>query len=139
RTSSFAAMSEAAGAEAGASWMINNVVRTLQTGLTEHACEVYEESGAEAANDILAAIKQGDRELCQSGAQMFALARDFSRAARLYDHLRDYAAAAPQYEAAGEPEYAARCHERLGDLRKAAICYDAVGTFDKAIALYQRT
>jgi tetratricopeptide (TPR) repeat protein len=125
-------------AEAEGSWVVGSVLRALEMGLTDHACEVYEESGAEAANDILAAIKASKREVVEAGARMFAVARDFSRAARLYENLRDLPAAAQQYEAAGEMEYAGRCHERLGDARRAAGCYDAAGTLDKAIALYER-
>lgn len=121
------------------SWVVGSVLRALESGLTDHACEVYEESGAEAANDILAAVKASQREVVEAGAQMFALARDFSRAARLHESLKDHLSAAQQYEAAGELEYAGRCHERLGDRRRAAGCYDAAGALEKAIALYQGT
>ena len=130
-------MSETQAVDEG-SWVVGSILRALELGLTDHACEVYEESGAEAANEILAAIKSAGGEVCTCGALMFSQARDFSRSARVHDFLRDYASAAAQYEAAGEMEYAAKCHERLGDLRRAAACFDAAGSLEKASALYSR-
>ena len=120
------------------SWVVGSILRALEMGLADHACEVYEESGAEAANEILGAIKAAGPEVCACGALMFSQARDFSRSARLHDFLRDYASAAAQYEAAGEMEYAGKCYERLGDSRRAAASYDAAGSLDKASALYSK-
>jgi len=120
------------------SWVVGSILRALEMGLADHACEVYEESGAEAANEILGAIKAAGAEVCACGALMFSQARDFSRSARLHDFLRDYASAATQYEAAGEMEYAGKCYERLGDSRRAAASYDAAGSLDKASALYSK-
>ena len=119
------------------SWVAGTIKRALEAGMVEHACEVYEESGAQHADDVLAALR-GVPALRDPGAKMFLLARDFGRAARLYEAANLWARAATQYEEAGELGEAARCWHKGGDVARAAPLYDAAGLHQAAVPLYQK-
>ncbi len=129
-------MIEQAADEEG-SWVVGTIKRALEAEMIEHAAQVYEESGVPAADEVLAALKAVPA-LREPGAKMFLHARDFGRAARLYEALNLWAKAAAQYEEASEPGEAGRCWHKGGDLAKAAADYDAAGLYQAAVPLYQK-
>jgi tetratricopeptide (TPR) repeat protein len=68
---------------------------------------------------------------------MFALARDFGRAARVYEQSRAWREAAQLYEQAGDFLAAARCHEGAGEVLRAGAAYERGGRPDAALRIYQ--
>ncbi len=108
----------------------------LDQGEVELASRLYEESGHPVADSLLAALLRRPGPLRAKAAKMFALARDFGRAAQVHEASADWAAAAQLYEEAGEFAAAARCHLEAGEHRRAAECLDSVGEHLRAAALY---
>ena len=108
----------------------------LDQGEVELASRLYEESGHPVADSLLAALLRRPGPLRAKAAKMFALARDFGRAAQVHEASADWAAAAQLYEEAGEFAAAARCHLEAGEHRRAAECLDSVGEHLRAADLY---
>ncbi len=129
-------MSEAVDGSEG-SWIAGTIKRALEGGLADYAVEVYEEHAAQAGDDVLATLKAVP-DLRGPGAQMFLAARDFGRAARLYEAQNLWPKAAAQFEEAGELGEAARCWQKGGDAARAAQLYDSAGQHQAAVPLYQK-
>jgi tetratricopeptide (TPR) repeat protein len=110
----------------------------LDQGELDLACRLYEESGHPVADSLLAALLKRPAPLRAKAAKMFALARDFARAAALHESFADWASAAQLYEEAGDLTRAARCHLEAGEQRRAAECLDSVGEHAKAADLYEK-
>jgi len=132
-------MSESVGFESEENWVVGTIQRALEGGQLEYACEVYEESGGPQGDEVLAGLKRVEgREVREAGAKMFLLARDFGRAARLYEHFNHWTRAAQQYEEAGEMASAGRCWQKGGELERAAHAFEAAGKDAEAIPLFNK-
>jgi tetratricopeptide (TPR) repeat protein len=119
------------------SWVVGTIKRALEADMIDHAAQVYEESGVAEGDGVLEALKAA-APLRDPGARMFLQARDFARAARLYESLNLWQKAAAQYEEATELGEAARCWQKGGDLARAATDYDAAGMHQQAVPLFQK-
>src|SRR5712691_9587098 len=121
---------------------IGNVVRALQAALTQGdldlAARMYEDSGQHVAEQLFTTVLQMPVATRHNAARMFVLARDFTRAARLYEQLKAWPDAAHIYEEASDFAAAGRCWKRSGDLSRAARNLDAAGDADQALALYEQ-
>jgi len=85
---------------------VGNVVRAVQAALTQGdldlAARMYEDSGQHVAEQLFTTVLQLPVATRHNAARMFALARDFARAARLYEQLKAWPDAAHIYEEAGD-------------------------------------
>ncbi len=130
------------GGDEGAGAGIGNVVRALQAALTQGdldlAARMYEDSGQHVAEQLFTTVLQTPAATRHNAARMFVLARDFARAARLYEQLKAWPDAAHIYEEASDFAAAGRCWKRSGDLSRAARNLDAAGDADQAVALYEQ-
>ena len=121
---------------------IGNVVRALQAALVQGdldlAARMYEDGGQHVAEQLFTTVLQMPVATRHNAARMFVLARDFARAARLYEQLKAWPDAAHIYEEASDFAAAGRCWKRSGDLSRAARNFDAAGDGDQALALYEQ-
>lgn len=126
----------------GGSEQGRNVLRALQVALAkgdvELACRMYEESGQRVAEQLLTSVRAFPPHVGEAAARMYALARDFGRAARLFESLKAWPDAASMYEVGRDFASAARCWKRSGNLPRAARNCDAAGKTDEALALYEQ-
>ncbi len=114
------------------------LLNALEQGEVPLACRLYEESGSATSEELLERLKKTSAATRAAGAQMYAAARDFARAARLHEHAKAWPDAARLHAEGGDFAAAARCYQRAGDLFHAAQCADASGDVDGAVALYEK-
>ncbi len=130
------------GDEGGAFVATSKVVQFLRThlarGEVEAAARLYEETGANVAQDLLADTKTASSTTQKNLAEMFTMARDFGSAGKVYEFARDWAQAARAHEQASDFAAAANCFQKSGDDGRAAAALERAGKTDEALELYRK-
>ena len=129
---------DASGVVVTAGNLLGVIQAALEQGELELASRLYEESGRPVADQLLAALQKRPQPIREKAAQMYVMARDFARAARLHESAKSWPDAARMYEEAADLAAAARCHLWSGETRRAAECLDSVGQLDEAAKLYEK-
>ena len=110
----------------------------IARGEVEAAARLYEDSGANFLEELLAEAKVASSSSQKNMAQMFTMARDFASAATVFEYAHDYAAAARSYEQGNDFAGAARCFQNTGDMARAAAAMERAGQTEAALKLYQQ-
>lgn len=112
------------------------ILKHLAQGDTAAAADLYAQSGEDLAPALMAEAKIAGSTTRQAMAEMFALARDFSRASELFQALGNRERAAELAEKSYDTSKAARLFRAAGHSERAAVLFERGGEFARAAAAY---
>ena len=110
----------------------------LAKGNIEEAMSLYEGCDASVAAELLAQTKLMSSASLKSLGAMFAMARDFVSAAKVFESGKKFADAAKMYEQGSDFPSAARCFVQAGEHGKAAAALERAGKPEAALEIYQQ-
>jgi tetratricopeptide (TPR) repeat protein len=118
---------------------INTLRGLVGRGLVDEATAIYEELGGSLADALLDEAKVASSTTRTCIAEVFARARDFSRAARVFEMGNRHQDAGANHEKAGDFLSAAGAWQRANEPQKAAAAFERAGRTDLAMPLYQQS
>lgn len=131
---------EDGGSESGSFVATAKVVQFIRNHLArneiEHAVRLYEQAGAQAAEELLKDATTASLNSQKALADMFVMARDFAQAARIYELGRRWTDAARMFEQSGDFVSAARCFQKDGDPLRTAAALERAGNPAAALEHY---
>ncbi len=116
--------------------LIGSVIESLQEGHLDAAVSLHRRSKEDIGYELMNAVGRG--ELARPLADVFLQARDFYKAAQVYESLDLKREAAQNYEKAGAFDPAAELYANIGELATSAEMFERGGAYSRAAPLFEQ-
>jgi tetratricopeptide (TPR) repeat protein len=117
------------------SQVIDTIMREIAAGNIEHAAELYSRCQDDIGYSLINAIPR-DQRLRKATAKMFYIAKDYEKAALIFEQADEYDKAAMLYEKCEDYLMAAEMYSRVELFDKAAAMFEKAGNYDQAAQLF---
>ena len=115
--------------------LIETILQEIEGGNIEEAANLYSRCQDDIGYSLIGAIPD-DRSTRTAVAKMFYLAKDFEKAALIFEQAEAYDKAALLYEVCEDYANAAEMYGRIEHGEKAAAMYEKAGNYDRAAQLF---
>lgn len=117
--------------------LIEGVLASLKEGQIENAAGLYRRSTEDIGYELMNVVASGD--LATPLATVFVNARDYYKAAQVFEKLERKHEAAQNFEKAGAYGEAAELYASLGDVGNAAEMLERGGSYARAAPLFEQS
>lgn len=117
------------------SQVIDLIMREIAAGNVDHAADVYSRCQDDIGYSLINAIPR-DQRMRIAVAKMFYIAKDYEKAALIFEQADEYDKAAMLYEKCEDYQMAAEMYSRVDQFDKAAAMFEKSGNYDQAAQLF---
>jgi tetratricopeptide (TPR) repeat protein len=117
------------------SQVIDTIMREITAGNVEQAADLYSRCQDDIGYSLINVIPR-DQRLRRATAKMFYIAKDYEKAALIFEQAEEFDKAAMLYEKCEDYSMAAEMYSRVEQFDKAAAMFEKAGNFDMAAQLF---